>query len=255
VGQTNTLERGAGAWAAAGKTAATPLGRDARLRISRRIDFRFLLPDPALRRVALCGPHDDDLRLALEHFSERFAILDARPSPSALTEPDVTAAPEVGGFDVVVHRPGGALGWEDAARCVAPDGFLYAELERLRMFALPWKRRGSSASLRRFATPAQTRRVLERAGFRDVRLHWHRPDFRSCREILPLDDPEAVRYALRREGGSRSGELALALARFAHSFGALGFFAPCISVLARRGRAGAGPADGAAERARGGEAA
>jgi aminoglycoside phosphotransferase (APT) family kinase protein len=131
------------------------------LAASRRIDWRFLLPDPRLRRVALAGGDSADLREAL-------ALLGAE-----LVEG--SEAP-----DVLVVAGADADALEAAAGLVPPGGFLYAEL------------RGP------FARPEGALALLRRLGFDDPTAHWHYPSFDRCEEIVPLGSEEVVRHALGR---------------------------------------------------------
>jgi hypothetical protein len=195
------------------------------LQISRRIDWRFLLPDVELGRVGLCGPHDEELARSLTHFGESLTILGGPLDlPTDRVEPV---------FDLLVYRSGTGTCWEAVCGLLKPGGFLYGEIERSRT-SLRRAARGDLPGTRWLASSPGTRRSLERAGFERVQFHWHRPDFRSCREILPLEDPEALRYALRRNAGSRAGQLGVAVARLANELGWLGGLVPCLSVLARK---------------------
>ena len=69
-------------------------GFDGVLRSLRRLDWRFCLSDPTLRRVGYIGPRTGRLRESLQQFSDRFTDIDRRGGAIGPTPPD--------GFDVIV---------------------------------------------------------------------------------------------------------------------------------------------------------
>jgi aminoglycoside phosphotransferase len=144
--------------------APSPPSRDELLASARRLDWRFLLPDPELGRVVCVGDADDALVDALRRFS---ASLEVEP---------VVGPP--GSFDVAVAVDPSAAQLAEAARLLRPGGWLYAELGRAR------RRR--------------TLRALAPLGFGGVALHGHWPDIASATEIVPLADRHALRLALSR---------------------------------------------------------
>jgi hypothetical protein len=77
----------------------------------RRADWRFLLPDPVLGRVAYVGPHEPALIRALSALSD---ALELRPVPGTL-------------HDVVVITRPTERRQLAAADLVAPGGWLYLE--------------------------------------------------------------------------------------------------------------------------------
>ena len=138
--------------------------RQSQLVASRRVDWRFLLPDPRLRRVALVGQGRPGLREALELLSEE--------SVDAADSPDLVVVSGAGaGLDALRH----------AAELVPSGGHIYAELAPL------------AGHTRAFA-------LLKRLGFGELRAHWHLPGFDRCEEIVPLAGEEVVRHALGRRG-------------------------------------------------------
>ena len=86
---------------------------DARLASSRRLDWRFLLPQPHLGRVLCVGRPDDDLLGSLARFSTHLE-----------TDPDATEAASV---DVVVAVAPTEADLAGCARLLRPGGWLYAE--------------------------------------------------------------------------------------------------------------------------------
>jgi hypothetical protein len=141
---------------------------DGGLQVIRRADWRFLLPDPDLGRVAYVAPRDPKLFAALQLVS---ASVDRAP------------ASELDGHDVVVVTGGGRPATARTARQVPPGAWLVSEVAGR-------EARSVVAGLRR-------------RGFSDVEAHWLWPDAERCREIVPLR-PVAVRHALaRRDPGGR----------------------------------------------------
>jgi hypothetical protein len=134
----------------------------------RRADWRFLLPEPELGRVAYPAPRDATLVEALREVSDG---VDGAP----LTQ--------LAGYDVVVITGGGRHAVEDAAATAPAGAWLVVEL-------------GGPAAL-----SAAGR--LRRQGLEHVAAHWLWPDAERCREIVPLR-PTALRMALdRRDPGAR----------------------------------------------------
>jgi len=127
-------------------------------RLTRRIDWRFLLPEPRLRHVRFVGPRSGTLCRALSIFSESFSALEGMPSGACA---DLLVADSVGRRSVEAALPG-----------LGPDGVLYWELPR-------WR------------NPLRSEAAwLANRGF-DIRAHWHVPNFEECRQILPLAGPAA----------------------------------------------------------------
>jgi hypothetical protein len=134
---------------------------------ARRADWRFLLPDPVLGRVAYPAPRDPRLFEALQQVSRSV---------------ERASTTELEGFDVIVVTGSRAALAEVVGR--APSGsWVVAEVP------------GRVA--------AGTVRRLRSAGCVEVEAHWPWPDLQSCREIVPLR-PAALRLALsRRDPGAR----------------------------------------------------
>jgi SAM-dependent methyltransferase len=174
-------------------------------RAVRRLDWRFLLPNATLGRVAYLGPADGSLVDAL------------RASGAALlvTAPPVADADRAA-FDTVV-----AVNPSDQALAAAADllrtgGWLYAEVS------------GRAGHAGRIAAQARG------AGFGEVQRHWHWPDFERGTRILPLDDGGALVYALVKGRRGAAGTALAALVRGLQRVGALGWAARCVSLTAQR---------------------
>jgi hypothetical protein len=175
------------------------------LRSARRLDWRFLLPDHRIGRVAYVGRPDPDLRDALERIAE------------AVEEVDGASAAE-GPYDFVVCREPAPDELAASAALVGPGGCLYAEIERSFMDRLRDARHPGRTQLHAL-------RRLSAEPF------WHWPDFENCEEIVPLADPGAIRLMLarRRAYGARAK---VAAARALLALRLVGPAASCISVVA-----------------------
>ena len=185
---------------------------DALLQSSRRVDWRFLLPEPDLGRVASIGPSDPELVESLGLLSEELVSLDPEASPQE-EEP----------FDRVVLRNPELEEIELARALLDPGGWVYIEVET----PLARARALGSRSARGYA------RALRKLGFVDVGTYLHWPDFSSCRAIVALDDAVAVRQALTRGRRDARARLVTRLGPALASARQLALFAPCASVIGR----------------------
>lgn len=184
---------------------------DVLLRASRRVDWRFLLPHPDLGQVAYLGPADKSLVEALHLFSAALAVLESAP-------PQDSRAAQ---FDVVVTRWPSNDMLERAAEFVRPGGFLYVEV---------YRRWGSG----RLRSSADYVSAIRRLGFAEVEAYWHWPDFETCAEIVPLDDPAAMLHALGRRRSGGAARLKSAVGRWLLRMGLLARLVPCFSIVARK---------------------
>jgi hypothetical protein len=67
-----------------------------------------------------------------------------------------------------------------------------------------------------------------------VQGHLHWPDFDSCRAIVALDDPVAVRHALARARRGGRARIVRRLAPVLATTNLLAAFVPCASAVGRR---------------------
>ncbi|MFQ5737382.1 MAG: hypothetical protein ACE5JX_00080 [Acidobacteriota bacterium] len=199
---------------------------DAVLEASRRVDWRFLLPDPNLGRVAYLGVVDGPLVESLRLFSFDLTVF----------ETGAGDAPVSGHFDVAVASRPSYRTLRSAADLLRPGGFLYVESHH-------WK--GSSpfswASLRRTrkdgARPCYPHHYIstfEQLGFREVEAYWHCRDFAACTRIIPLQDPAALLYGTHSVRGKSAGRCLRLLVRLAVQSGILMRTLRRFSVVAQR---------------------
>jgi hypothetical protein len=169
------------------------------------VDWRFLLPGPRPRRVARVGRADDELDAAL-----------IRTFDSVMAFDSVDELASLAPFDLLVLCSAKASAATRAVRLLPQGGTLCWEL-----------RHGpSSRSLRG---------TLEAAGCRDVKVYWHRPDFRNGLDVIPLEEDGVLEHVLRGGGHGWAGEIRRAAGRWAKRLGQLDTVASCRSVLARKG--------------------
>lgn len=204
--------------------------RERMVQISRRIDWRFLLPEGALGRVGCFAPANKELLTALQYFSDSLTILSSNePGHAGMGNAEV--------FDLTVI-PGTAMTALEAVRTMLkPGGYLYWEVRR----SSP-RKGGAAGAGRTFSRLAHVRRYAEYLrglGFDDVAIHWHRPGFANCKEFIPLpasrsEESAALRYAFSRGQSGLAGRLKLLAGRVALISGLLPRLVPCFSVVARK---------------------
>lgn len=154
-------------------TAANGLNGPGHIESLRRVDWRFLLPDPTLGAVGYLGEADPSLLRALEIHASHVQVVDRR---------SMASVSGVGSFDRVVLRNPSDAEIRRAPQMLRDDGWLYCEM--------------TSGGFRRARTVIG---ALRTAGCESLKLHWHYPNFVSCREIVPLDDSDAMEFLLRRK--------------------------------------------------------
>jgi SAM-dependent methyltransferase len=183
----------------------TPIlpGSDKLLQASRRVDWRFLLPDPTLGRVAYIGPTRGNLFESLWQFSSSVNVLEM---------PDITGAL----YDVVVarHLSRGLL--RTAVRSVKPGGCLYAEIS------------GPGRLPDRYVS------AVKQAGLINVRVYWHWPNFEACTRIIPLDDPAVLVYVLTKGQAGTISRYEAALVQWLHRTGLLHLAIGRFSLVGQR---------------------
>jgi hypothetical protein len=185
-----------------------------RLRASRRLDWRFLLPDGRLAHVGYVGNRDTTLLASLEMFSETVTVLG----------PQDWTGGHGGGFDVLVLQAPRRELVRRAGRLLRAGGFLYAEIPRL------FRERRPASVLH----PTSYARAATQGGFTDVELHWHWPGFENCTRVVPLRSGAAFAYLLSRGDGGAAARTKAALGRFLLERGMLGWGIPSVSIVARR---------------------
>lgn len=226
---------------------AAPANKTARrsdheLQLARRIDWRFLLPGPYLRRVAYFGREPGALPSALKNFSESLRL-------NSVAEND--------SFDLVVLHLIEASSLAKAHKLLVPGGFLYWEMKPIDWAASlhNFKKRSPRPSWAAVeATECGLATVphkaglqqnvlnlfhdhvaaLERLGFCDIEIYWLRPNFEACLEIIPMNEAAALDYAFSRPRSDLASRLKFAVGRVMMKSGLLAHLVPCFSLIARK---------------------
>jgi len=204
---------------AAADVRAQGFGHAGRLELSRRVDWRFLLPQLRVERVACVGRTDQPLQSALPLVGETVNYLEAGAFD------DATAATEFEGtFDLVVIRGTKHALLKRAAKLVRPGGSLYLEVERPLLRPDLWRH-----------TPAGMARRVARLGFRNVAAHWHWPSHARCTSILPLDDGgAAVRHFVEHQGSSTTQRIKKTAGRLVLSLGLVNCVVGSFSIVGEK---------------------
>ena len=156
------------------------------LHASRRLDWRFLLPDPTLASVGYVGANDQPLWSALELFAEHVTRIAASTTPGESRKR----------FDLVVVKRPSYTELLRAVDLVRPNGFLYLETS-----GLLWPQSLTSISGWQNAlkgiclgSPQAHLATLDRLGMSDTAAYWVWPNFARCTRITPLGDSAALRF-------------------------------------------------------------
>lgn len=190
--------------------------RDQDLQLVRRVDWRFLLPDPRLRHLAYLGPKKGLLLQALQNFSEPFSIISWSDLPDY--RPSIHS-----GFDLaIVHSPK-AVDLQGIHSILKDGGYLYWEIVRTDI--------GQRWRLRHFRDYVAS---LTEMGFDNIHVSWHRPNFDSCLQIIPLDKKFALHYVFRRPRRDLAGQIQVAAGKFLVENDLLSRVVSCISLVARK---------------------
>jgi hypothetical protein len=146
----------------------------------RRLDWRFLLPDPALRRVIYWGPEPDPLLAALRRFCDSILVVAPRT--------DLTRRRQL--FDLAVIRSADAEPIRRIHGLLAPGAFVYWE-----PFARPCANTRGLAGRMQFRSLPSARtleRCLRSIGFETISINWHYPDIETARFVIRLGDHAAT---------------------------------------------------------------
>ncbi|MEZ4731275.1 MAG: hypothetical protein R3E79_29505 [Caldilineaceae bacterium] len=196
------------------------------LQASRRLDWRFLLPDPALERVAYCGPEKGSLLTSLRLFATELHVF------QTATDAD----PKVQ-YDVVVACTPTANQLHQAVHLVRPGGSLYVETPGL-LWPAQWRRRRNPLLLRqrpRLWHPNDYVRALNQWGLAEASAFWFWPNFDHCTKIIPLADPVVLPYVFAPQTQPRGAKARLKAAykQWIVRSGWLTFLQPSFGIIAQ----------------------
>ncbi len=199
---------------------------DAHLRLARRLDWRFLLPEPALGDVLLVGRSDSELEAALAARARSVRVLDPASRGDGLPERSADLAVIVGGVPASVLRR--------VQQALRPGGWIVAEVRGIA---------GWRPSQVRGAALGEPHRMARRLGAvtRSPVAAWLAvPSHGSATALLPADDPAALAAYARRRLGSL-GPIAAPIATAAARLGLATPLGPASILLARTPPAAGAP--------------
>ncbi|MDZ7267831.1 MAG: phosphotransferase [candidate division KSB1 bacterium] len=191
------------------------------LLLSRRIDWRFLLPEPRLQQVAYFGPQDNTLIAALRCFSQSLTVFTQPPAGLG------TSAR----FNVAVAVAPGLHELAAIAAGLRPGGCLYVEIGSVFARCLRQGRQGWRQALR---GPKAYAAELRRLGLEQTAMYWHRPGFATAVQIIPLHDALAAKFVRARRAHDLKSRLIAILDRVVLRSGALVRGIACVSLVARK---------------------
>jgi hypothetical protein len=194
------------------------------LQSSRRVDWRFLLPDVNLKSVGYLGPENCSLLDSLSLLSGSVKLV------------DLSNQLFIDKFDVVVVKQSSYESVECAANLVRPDGFLYVEVEGITRLNRIWlsKLRDLVQKKKLLISPNDYVAFIKGQGFTEIMVHWHWPDFEACTRLIPLHSQAAVHYALSLGESNLKTSFRNAIGKGMLRNGLLNWFVPCFSVIAQR---------------------
>ena len=193
------------------------VSRDERLRLARRIDWRFLLGDPRLHRFSLGGRPDDELKAALDR-----AILDERERGGGGRGSGDHA---VDAETVVVSGPFDPAELAAASAAAGPHDRLVVEIDRSLL------RGPDRPSIP--AAAARTTRTLRDDGWA-TRIWWAWPQRTGATAWVATDDQVAIRALMTRRFPSAPLQIAGGLAASGLGRRVLETLAPSLTVIAQR---------------------
>jgi hypothetical protein len=185
-----------------------------RLSLSRRLDWRFLLPDPRLQNAACVGRCDPQLKKSLELFS-----------PTTVFHHEAAAlAAETRDFDLLIVQGSRTALVNAAAQRVKPGGSIYIEYRRRLASPSTW-----------LITPAKATKQLRQLGFENIDVHWHWPNFTSATSFLPIHEGDsAARYFFKHQATSFRGCCKSTVGKLAIALGFRNLLIGCFSVTGRK---------------------
>jgi hypothetical protein len=165
------------------------------LQASRRLDWRFLLPDPRLDRVAYIGPKPTALVSALKLFATTLKTFGS----SEVREGDYTR------YDVVVVANPDYRQLRLGTDLLRPGGFLYVEACGLLSSRQQFGRLLTQAltNHKRLWSPQDYITVLKQLRMDGAEAYWFWPNWDASTKIIPLAGPAGLNQAFGLEQSGR----------------------------------------------------
>lgn len=212
---------------AVSKNGALKRGSPDDLELCRRLDWRMLLAQPRLRKIAYIGTAQGVLVDALKRFSESLTVFESSEESFAASQSNKV-------FDLLVLHMPTVRDVEVMRHLLKPGGSLYVELYRPqrsieRFYQVHKKDTGPKID--------DYVAVLRRSEFLEIETYWHRPNFESCLEIIPLDDRTALKHVFSRRSAGIKNRLKFMIGRIIMRAGLLPRNVPCVSIVARKSTA------------------
>ena len=76
--------------------------------------------------------------------------------------------------------------------------------------------------------------TLNLSGFCDIEVHWHRPNFDECRELIPLGCESTLEYVFSRNKRVLKDRMESLTGKLIFRTGLLPRLIPCLSLVARK---------------------
>ncbi len=212
------------------KNGVNKRGRSDDLELCRRLDWRMLLAQPRLRRIAYIGPSQGALVDALKRFSDSLTVFESSDESFAASQSNKA-------FDQVILYMPTARDVEMMRHLLKPGGNIYVELFRPKrsiekFYHVHKKKTGPEIG--------DYVAVLRRSGFSEIDTYWHRPNFENCLEIIPLDDRTALKHVFSRRSAGMKSRLKFMMGRIIMRVGLLANNVSCVSIVARKSTAAEG---------------
>lgn len=167
------------------------------LQASRRLDWRFLLPNPSLQRVAYFGPTDSSLLTSLRLFATTLSICPAGRSASQEMQ-----------YDVVIACEPAPAALRQAVSLVEAGGSLYVEAHGL-LWPEKWRRPANLLRQPRLWQPTDYIRAIQTWGLSEVEAFWFWPNVENCTKIVPLNNQVVLPYAFGTQTQPRGAKARL----------------------------------------------
>jgi hypothetical protein len=203
------------------------------LHLSRRLDWRFLLPNPTLEQVAYFGPARSTLLSSLTQLATKVSIFSVSAAMS------VSASQPHPQYQVVVVCDPTPQQLKAAVAFVQPGGSLYVEAQGL-LWPQKWLHPRSFVALMqqpRLWQPADYCDALKGWAMREAEAFWFWPDFESCTKIVPLAEPVVLPYVFGTSSRPRGAKARVKAAykRWLVHSGWLTLTLPSFAVVATKG--------------------
>lgn len=171
---------------------------DELLPLSRRLDWRFLLPDPTLGRVSYVGKESSPLFHALRRFSGEWVPAGQSVDLIVLTDANLS----------------------DFKKHIVSASAFYVELNRP-----TWPLR-----LRQASAPTSYLRAAAKAGFQ-ADAYWHYPDFEAATRIIPFSAASPLLNVVAKNRRDKKTRIKVAGMEWLLKSGALARTVPCLSII------------------------